>query len=373
MKAAANHKVCVSFNAAVEAWRVGPRRPHRRGYILVFLMLSLVFLLGMVGLAIDIGRMYVAKGEAQSFVDSAALAAVTKLDGTSNGVSQAQNAATNDPKKWGFGLNSFSTVRTSFATSASGPWVTTPSPASNYYFAAVSTSVSLPMYFIRALAGPTAQIGATAIAGRQQVTTLVNGGEFPFSPYTRATSPSPDSATDPYGFATGMQYTLRWGAPGTRTTCGTDANNTLPSNGKIRGYCCVSGSAANLRQAIVGGLTDPETVGQAVNMDNGAKDTEMSAIASRVEEDSDTTSTTYAQYLSLGNGNGERVVVVPVNGGPPNYTNVGFAGFFLLNDSAYTGLGGNDSACAIYIGAWVKGMPAPQPGGSGAYHVKLYQ
>jgi len=348
-------------------------RWQRRGYILVSLTVSLVFLLSMAGLAIDIGRMYVARSEGQSFVDSAALAAVTKLDGTSYGITAAQNAVTNDPKQWGFGLKSFSGVTTTFATSVSGPWVANPSPASNYYFAQVSTTVNLPMYLVRVVAGSTANVGASATAGRYQLTTLVNGGEFPFSPYTRATSPSPDSLTDPYGFATGMQYTLRWGAPGTRTTCGTDAKNTLPSNGKIRGYCCVSDSAASLRQAIVGGTTDPETVGQPVSMDGGAKNTELSAIAMRVEEDTDITSSTYAQYLSSGNGNGERVVVVPVNGGGPQYITVGFAGFFLLDNNAYTGLGGNDSACAEYIGAWVKGMPKPQPGGSGAYHVKLYQ
>jgi len=344
----------------------------QRGYILVLLMLSLVCLIALAGLAIDVGRMYVARSEAQSFVDSAALAAVTKLDGTTNGVTKALSAVGSDPKQWGFGLNSFTNVTTTFATSLSGPWVSNPSPATGYYYARVSTMVGLPMYLIRVVAGSSANVGALAVAGRYQITTLVNGGEFPFSPYTRATSPNPDSATDPYGFATGMQYTLRWGAPGTRTTCGTDSRNTLPSNGKIRGYCCVSQSAASLRQAIVGGLTDPETVGQPVNMDNGAKDTEMSAIAMRVDEDTDTTSTTYAQYLAGGTGNGERVVVVPVNGGSPNYTNLGFAGFFLLNASAYTGLGGNDSACAEYIGAWVRGT-TPQPGGSGAYHVKLYQ
>ena len=57
--------------------------------IVIALMISLVFLLAMVGLAVDIGRTYVTKVEAQSFVDSVAVAAVTKLDGTSSGITQA--------------------------------------------------------------------------------------------------------------------------------------------------------------------------------------------------------------------------------------------------------------------------------------------
>ena len=343
-----------------------------RGYVLIALSLSLVFLLGMAGLAVDIGRMYTTKSEAQSFVDSAALAAALKLDGTTNGITNAQNAVTNDPKKWEFQNDSFTNVTTQFGTSANGPWTATPpNPPTNYYFAQVQTTVSLPMYLMGPLAGRTATIAASAVAGRA-TTGSMTGGEFPFSPYTRIASP--DNPADPFGYQVGDIYTLRWGAPGNRTTCGTDATQpNLSTNGKIRGYCCVAESAANLRQAIVGGQTDPVTIGNPVEMDNGAKNTEMSAIAMRVEEDTDITSTTYAQYLANGTGNGERVVVVAVNNGPPSYTAVGFAGFFLLSDSSYTGLKGNDSACAEYIGTYVQGAGALPPGGSGAYHIKLYQ
>ena len=67
------------------------------------------------------------------------------------------------------------------------------------------------------------------------------------------------------------------------------------------------------------------------------------------------------------------MVFVPVNSGPPNFINVGFAGFFLLNDSAYTGFKGNDSACGEYIGTYVQGEPGLPPTGSGAFHIKLFQ
>src|ERR1035437_4556815 len=103
------------------------------------------------------------------------------------------------------------------------------------------------------------------------------------------------------------------------------------------------------------------------------KNTEMSAIALRVEIDTDTSSATYANYIANGTGNGVRVVVVAVNGGAPNYVNLGFAGFFLLNDSSYTGLKGNDSACAEYIGAWTQGVPNPPASGSGAFRIRLFK
>src|SRR5262249_5375864 len=104
----------------------------------------------------------------------------------------------------------------------------------------------------------------------------------------------------------------------------------------------------------------------------GAKDTEMTAIADRVNMDTDITSTTYASYVSSGRGNGMRVVVVPVNSGPPSYVAQGFAGFFLGTPSSYSHLHGNDSACATYIGQWRAGDPTPSGSGSGAAHVRLF-
>src|SRR5260370_15382273 len=63
-----------------------------RGFYLVTLTLALGFLLGAVGLAIDIGRMYIVKSEVQSFVDSAALYGAAQLDGASNGLALAKTA-----------------------------------------------------------------------------------------------------------------------------------------------------------------------------------------------------------------------------------------------------------------------------------------
>src|SRR3954452_15125678 len=355
---------------------ISRRLRRNRGYILVATALSIPFLLGVSGLAIDIGRMYITKTEAQAFVDSASLVAARELDGTAAGVTRATTAATGDSDRWRFDTQPFSSVAVSFSTSANGTFTTVPpNPPTGYKFARVVAGVDLPMFLIRAVAGPTARINAGAVAGGLAITST-NGGEFPFSPYTRTgyAGAVPDDASDAYGYRVGNQYTLRWGSPGDRTDCGTDGDvPSLASNGSIRWYCCVSNSAADLRDSIVSLDTDPVTIGQAVPMDNGAKNTEMSAIADRVNLDTDTTSSTYSAYRSGGHGNGTRVVLVVVNGGAPNYTAMGFAAFFLRRPSDYTGLNGNESACAEYIGAWTAGVPIPAPGGSGAYRLRLFK
>jgi hypothetical protein len=345
-------------------------RSRQRGYILVATSLSIFFLLGVVGLSIDIGRMYITHNELQAYVDSSSMAAAIQLDGTAAGVTRASNAHGSDSDKWRFDTTPIDSVTTTFSTSATGTFTNSPADPTSYKYAKVVAVVNLPMYLIRPLVGPTAQVAASAVAAGVPITTLP-GGVFPFSPYTR--SASPDNASDPYGYQVGNQYTLRWGAPGNRTTCGTDATSpSLSDNGKIRGYCCASNSASSIRNAIESLNTDGVTVGTNVPMDNGAKDTEMTAISYRVNLDTDTTSTSYAQYRASGTGNGARVVVVAVNGGAAtNYLNEGFAAFFLLTPGSYTSLGGNDSACAEYIGAWTEGVPMPGTGGSGAYHIRL--
>ncbi|HXB69928.1 MAG TPA: pilus assembly protein TadG-related protein, partial [Candidatus Acidoferrales bacterium] len=135
--------------------------------------ISMVFMLGVAGLAVDIGRMYITKNEAQAYVDSASLNAAIQLDGTSAGITRATSALSRDTGKWTFDTTAFSSVTTSFGTSSAGPFTATPpNPPTNYNYVQVAASVNLPMYLIRPLSGPTATVGAAAVAGRRGVTTL---------------------------------------------------------------------------------------------------------------------------------------------------------------------------------------------------------
>lgn len=65
-----------------------------KGSVLVFIAVGMVVLLALTALAIDLGYMYVAKGQLQSAADAAALAGAGRLDGT-NSFAQysARNAA----------------------------------------------------------------------------------------------------------------------------------------------------------------------------------------------------------------------------------------------------------------------------------------
>ena len=71
---------------------MGNSRTRKRGYILLSVGMGAIVLIGAVGLAIDLGRMYIVKGEAQTYADSAAIAAVLELDSTSVGLERARTA-----------------------------------------------------------------------------------------------------------------------------------------------------------------------------------------------------------------------------------------------------------------------------------------
>ena len=179
-------------------------RCAERGYIFIAMALSMAFLLGVLGLGIDLGRMYIAKTEAQAYVDSASLAAAQQLDGTSAGITRANNAVSGDTNQWRFDTSPFSGVTVAYGTSATGPFTTTPpNPPTGYSFAQVVASVSVPMYLIRVLTGPSSSVVASAVSGDVPITTLPSG-VFPFSPFTREWTgvqnggvAQPDNASDP--------------------------------------------------------------------------------------------------------------------------------------------------------------------------------
>ena len=81
----------------------------------------MTLLLGLAGLGIDIGRMYVIRAELQSFTDAAALSAAMELNGTDSGLARARTGAgrlANGPHamRWDMGTQAITNIATSFST-----------------------------------------------------------------------------------------------------------------------------------------------------------------------------------------------------------------------------------------------------------------
>lgn len=65
---------------------------RQNGAVIVTVALTLLFLLGFMGIALDFGHLFVVKTELQTAMDSCALAAAQELDGASDALTRATNA-----------------------------------------------------------------------------------------------------------------------------------------------------------------------------------------------------------------------------------------------------------------------------------------
>jgi hypothetical protein len=70
-------------------------RQRQSGAVIVTVALTMLFLLGFMGIAIDFGRLFVVKAEMQTALDSCALAAAGELDGGEDWMARATNAGRN--------------------------------------------------------------------------------------------------------------------------------------------------------------------------------------------------------------------------------------------------------------------------------------
>jgi hypothetical protein len=361
---------------------------NRAGFTLLTVALSLVAMIAVVGVAVDIGRMYIAKSETQLFADSASLAATLELDGTMDGLSRARTRIASNPNRWNFNTSSFTSVTTTFAKDVTGPWEEFPLTAAGYRYARAWAGVNVPIYFLSIFmpgqfaATPT---GAAFIVLQPNFTTAVNAGSsagqelkkrykdglFPFSPYAHNTV-WPD-----YGLVAGQLYTLRWAAnpKQNNNVCAGDNDSATialagAGGGSERGYIEET-SGDLIRATIIGDYqTAWRGIGDTVNMTGGAKQTERDALLTRIGQDTNSTAPNYSSYVSNGTGNGRRLVGVPINNGAPDYRVVQIAAFFLQTVGNYD-QGGNSPWCAEYIGAWVQGSKHKGAGDPGPYVVRM--
>jgi hypothetical protein len=144
------------------------------------------------------------------------------------------------------------------------------------------------------------------------------------------------------------------------------------AGGSERGYI-ENTSASLIRSTIVDDYQSiTRVVGDLVTMTGGAKQSQLTSLQDRINQDSDSSSLSFSAYR----GNGRRIVAVPINdGGTPAGMNnriVGIAAFFLKPTGQY-GNGGGQSWCAEYIGPWVQGSHKKGVGNGtdGAFVVRL--
>ncbi|HBY60211.1 MAG TPA: hypothetical protein DEH78_10335, partial [Solibacterales bacterium] len=176
------------------------KQVRQRGYVLVATSVSAIVLVSGMGVAIDMGKMYIAKSELQAFVDSASVSAALELDGTSAGIARAKAAAAATGLKWNFNSTTTSAPTVEFAANGAGPWAVTPSNASGHRWARVTSTQQVKMFFLPVLVKKYQTPVQSRSVAAQVAKTIWREGLFPFSPYAHNATP-PD-----FGLQRGDHY-----------------------------------------------------------------------------------------------------------------------------------------------------------------------
>lgn len=376
------------------------KRNRQRGFTLVAMAISATALVAVVGLALDLGRLYIAKNETQIYCDAAALAAVKQLNGLSSGVTAATSAATALNNSYNLNSTNATGATLTFANSAAGPWLAAaslPSTPTGYMYAKVNLPVQMPLYFLPIVAERyTQQVASVAAAGQVQITSFGAG----LGPYSLV---STNTSGPNFGFTVGKEYTIQWPQfNGTRNGCNSGnpekCFNQNPCQDDSRasmwavadkwssstnGYWGFS-SNSDIERSVINGLqTAAISVGDNILpiMTNGNKAAQAIVLDTRSSQDTDYTSSSAQNYQLSASRNGRRIMLIPVlYPETATLTSVsGFAAVLLYNDgtanSQYyrSNTNGNSPFCAIYLGPYVFGSNTTGTAttGSGAYEVKL--
>src|ERR1700758_4144986 len=132
--------------------QISSRRNSQSGMVLLTMAVTAVALIGAMGLAIDLGHIFIVKNETQAYVDAASIAAALQMDGTTAGITRANTAATNLSAHWNFDSATLGTPTVEFSTASSGAtWYAsgsvTTALAPTMRFARVTKTVAPKIYF----------------------------------------------------------------------------------------------------------------------------------------------------------------------------------------------------------------------------------
>ncbi|MBI3210786.1 MAG: hypothetical protein HYZ37_18025 [Candidatus Solibacter usitatus] len=369
-------------------------REHERGFVLVVMAAATIAMIASLGLAVDIGRMFITKNETQAFCDSAALAAALALDGTTSGIANARDAVSASKNSWNMATTQVSNPAVTFATAAAGPWVSSPNPATGYLYVRVSANVPMQLYFLPV-------VGPSLI---QNVASSATAGQFPITSFSTGLAPYTAVSTDPvgpnFGLVTGNAYDIQWPQfNGSRAGCSESNPDKCFNSAACSGETQASKAAVvanwgantsgywgstsnNMIQKQILDLIQLQAVAVGTNifpvLSNGQKQSEAGYLDERASQDINGTDNDVAAYLSNPH-NGRRLIPAPiVNPVDPTHTNVIGYGLFLLytngaSSNYYTRTtNGNDPFCAIYAGPYNVGSTGIGTGGAtGASWVKL--
>jgi Flp pilus assembly protein TadG len=180
------------------------RKDNERGSIVIMLAISMLLLLLMVGLCIDVSRIYSVRAELQNAADAAALTAAAQLNGGDTGINLAVARATEIVNTFGFGKANVTITSVTFARNLypdtgymSAADAAAGTTAETIRFVKVVTgSASTGMLFSSRALGPNWTESRQAVAGNSSITPSTVCDFFPAAVALSDPNPAPGTHLD---------------------------------------------------------------------------------------------------------------------------------------------------------------------------------
>ncbi len=187
---------------------------RQQGAVIITVALALLFLLGFMGIALDFGRLFIAKNELQTAMDSCALAAAQELDGQSTALTRAAragqtagnlNAVDLQSASWQ-GQGQLVGADISFKNSA---YALTTAPAEAQYAECRHTQAGIRMWLLQAMGAVTGDAAANpATRSVSAFAVATRASAQSTCPLPLALKPKSGGTAPHYGFTIGEWVTL---------------------------------------------------------------------------------------------------------------------------------------------------------------------
>jgi Flp pilus assembly protein TadG len=256
-------------------------KSRQQGAVAIIVALSLVVLIGMLGLVLDLGHLYVTKTELQNAADASALSGAKELNGRLTGINNAINRAIETAGRNQYNLNSQALVITSAnirvgACPAAGCMVpitsiTTDALAANKTFLEVNTgSQNMNTWFAQVLPniGNNMATLAVAVAGKYAAD---------ITPIAICRMPDPGTANE-FGYERGVSYKVSDANPiGPGTMFWIDPESNAP------GVCPVTNTNGTRPYVCAGKTGFTPVIGGTVNTNTGISTPQLESLDSRFD------------------------------------------------------------------------------------------
>jgi len=236
------------------------RRDGERGSVTVMTAVLMVGLVLVMGLCIDVSRVYIARAGLQNAADAAALAAARELNSGATGLTDAVTRANEIVNNYGLSRTGISTptagiASVEFATSLNGPWylgaggVPSGSVSAVRFVRVTTTAASVTMLLAGRVLGASRSVQQRATAG-------MSPGLNTVCDYVPLAVAKPTPTTP---FATGTELMLQFR---------NQLSTSLSNQDMIVLQSTIANGANQTRDAVAGILPVCTTIGSSVNTSN---------------------------------------------------------------------------------------------------------